>query len=83
MEDSIYLGFFFSVAKLQIKAKPWENNLDFIINVVVQTFVYERGFVGGMCNNWSEKLFHLCILLPSLRGRGWGWGFFYMFYLSA
>ena len=41
MEDSLYLGFFFSVAKLQIKAKPWENNLDFIKNVVVQTFVYE------------------------------------------
>lgn len=41
MEDSLYLGFFFSVAKLQINAKPWENNLDFIKNVVVQTFVYE------------------------------------------
>ena len=44
MEDSLYLGFFFSAAKLQIKAKPWENNLDFIINVVVQTFVHEGGF---------------------------------------
>ena len=41
MEDSLYLGFFFSAAKLQIKAKPWENNLDFVMNVVVQTFVYE------------------------------------------
>ena len=41
MEDYLYLGFFFSAAKLQIKAKPWENNLDFIINVPVQTFVYE------------------------------------------
>ena len=41
MEDSLYLGFLFSVAKLQINAKPWENNLDFIKNVVVQTFVYE------------------------------------------
>ena len=44
MEDTLYLGFFFSAAKLQINAKPWENNLDLIINVVVQTFVYERGF---------------------------------------
>ena len=41
MEDTLYLGFSFSVAKLQIKAKLWENNLDFIMNVVVQTFVYE------------------------------------------
>lgn len=41
MEDTLYLGFLFSAAKLQINAKPWENNLDFIKNVVVQTFVYE------------------------------------------